>query len=50
LPTGNYHLSYVAQAVAPGEFTVMPTHVEEMYEPEVFGNSVPAILKVERAE
>ncbi len=50
LPPGNYHLSYVAQAVAPGEFTVMPTHAEEMYEPEVFGKSMPAILKVERAE
>jgi hypothetical protein len=48
LPAGNYHLSYVAQAIAPGEFSVMPTHTEEMYEPEVYGKSVPATLKVIR--
>ncbi len=48
LPAGNYHLSYVAQAIAPGEFSVMPAHTEQMYEPEVYGNSVPAVLKVVR--
>ncbi|KHD08999.1 large extracellular alpha-helical protein [Candidatus Thiomargarita nelsonii] len=48
LPAGNYHLSYVAQAIAPGEFGVMATHAEEMYEPEVFGKGMPAILKVVR--
>lgn len=48
LPVGNYHLSYVAQAIAPGEFSVMPAHVEEMYEPEVYGKSIPAALKVIR--
>jgi hypothetical protein len=48
LSQGNYHLSYVAQAIASGEFTAMPTVAEEMYEPEVFGKSVPAILKVSR--
>lgn len=47
LPQGRYHLSYVAQAIAPGEFTVMPTHVEEMYDPDVFGKGVPANLKVD---
>jgi uncharacterized protein YfaS (alpha-2-macroglobulin family) len=46
LRTGNYHLSYVAQAIAPGEFGVMATHAEEMYEPDVFGNSKPAVLEV----
>jgi len=48
LPAGNYHLAYVAQAIAPGEFRVMPTHTEEMYEPEVYGKSAAAILKVTR--
>jgi alpha-2-macroglobulin len=46
LPAGNYHLSYTAQAIAPGEFTVMPTHAEEMYDPDVFGKGEPAMLNV----
>jgi len=46
LPAGRYHLSYVAQAIAPGEFTVLPTRAEEMYDPEVFGQGVPGILKI----
>jgi len=48
LSPGNYHLSYTAQAVAPGEFTVMPAHSEEMYNPDVFGKSAPAVLNVEK--
>jgi len=48
LPTGNYHLSYTAQAVAPGEFVVMPVYAEEMYDPDVFGKGVAAELKVSR--
>jgi uncharacterized protein YfaS (alpha-2-macroglobulin family) len=48
LAPGNYHLSYVAQAISAGEFVVMPTHSEEMYSPEVYGNSAPAVLKVVR--
>lgn len=50
LPAGNYHLSYVAQAIAPGTFTVMPVHAEEMYDPDVFGKGLPAVLDVERAD
>lgn len=46
LPAGNYHLSYVAQAIAPGEFTVLPTHAEEMYDPDVFGKGAPAVLEI----
>jgi len=46
LPAGNYHLSYVAQSIAPGEFTSLPTHAEEMYDPDVFGKSAPAVLQV----
>ncbi len=48
LSAGHYHLSYVAQAIAPGEFSVMATHAEEMYEPDVHGKGMPAMLKVER--
>ena len=48
LQAGNYHLSYVAQAIAPGKFGVMATHAEEMYEPEVFGTGKPARLEVVR--
>jgi uncharacterized protein YfaS (alpha-2-macroglobulin family) len=48
LPAGNYHLSYVAQAIAPGEFNIMPTHAEEMYEPDVFGNTESGKLIVKR--
>ncbi|MEX1346625.1 MAG: alpha-2-macroglobulin family protein [Desulfobacterales bacterium] len=48
LPAGNYHLSYTAQAIAPGEFVVMPIYAEEMYDPDVFGKGVAAELKVSR--
>jgi len=46
LPAGNYHLTYMAQAIAPGEFTVMPVHTEEMYDPDIYGKGVPATLVV----
>jgi hypothetical protein len=46
LPPGNYHLSYSAQAIAVGEFSVIPTHAEEMYDPDVFGKSLPGTLVV----
>ncbi|MBN1907319.1 MAG: large extracellular alpha-helical protein [Deltaproteobacteria bacterium] len=50
LPAGNYHLSYTAQAIASGEFTVIPTHAEEMYDPDVFGKSSAGILNVKMEE
>ncbi|MCB1742953.1 MAG: hypothetical protein KDK91_21435 [Gammaproteobacteria bacterium] len=46
LPPGNYHLGYTAQAIAPGSFAVQPAHSEEMYEPDVYGMSLPARLEV----
>jgi uncharacterized protein YfaS (alpha-2-macroglobulin family) len=49
LPPGNYHLSYSAQAIAVGEFAVMPTHAEEMYDPDVYGKSLPGTLAVAEA-
>jgi len=48
LSAGHYHLSYVAQAIAPGEFNIMAPHAEEMYEPDIFGKGTPAILKIGR--
>lgn len=50
LPPGHYHLSYVAQAVIPGEFLIMPAHAEEMYNPDVFGKGSPALLRVQKGE
>jgi hypothetical protein len=50
LGAGNYYLSYVAQAIAPGEFTVLPARAEEMYEPDVYGKSTPLVLKVGLSE
>lgn len=46
LPAGNYHLSYTAQAIAPGHFTVLPLRTQEMYDTDVYGLSVPAELEV----
>ncbi len=46
LPAGNYHLSYTAQAIAAGKFVEMPVHAEEMYDPDVFGKGIPAMLHV----
>ncbi len=46
LPGGRYHLSYVAQAIASGEFTVLPLRAEEMYDPDVYGRGLPALLSV----
>jgi uncharacterized protein YfaS (alpha-2-macroglobulin family) len=46
LPAGRYRLSYVAQVIAPGSFTIPPTHAEEMYDPDVFGNGVAGRLEV----
>ncbi len=46
LPAGNYHLSYVSQAVAAGDFVILPAHAEEMYDPEVCGDSAPDQLQI----
>ena len=46
LPAGHYHLSYAAQAIASGEFSASPTKAEEMYDPDVYGKSLPGRLVV----
>jgi uncharacterized protein YfaS (alpha-2-macroglobulin family) len=48
LPAGNYHLSYTAQAIAAGEFIVLPVHAEEMYDPDIYGKGVAARLVVQK--
>jgi len=48
LPAGNYHLSYIAQAIVPGNYQIMPSHTEQMYEPDVYGNSKPARLIISK--
>ena len=50
LPLGDYHLSYTAQAIAGGEFSVLPVKVEEMYDPDVYGLGLPATLEVQHAK
>jgi len=50
LPRGDYHLSYTAQAIAGGEFSVLPVKAEEMYDPDIYGLGVPASLQIEHAE
>jgi uncharacterized protein YfaS (alpha-2-macroglobulin family) len=46
LSPGHYHLSYTAQAIATGTFSVLPAKTEEMYDPDVYGRSLPASLEV----
>lgn len=46
LMRGKHHLTWAGQAIAAGEFTVLPTHVEEMYRPIMFGKSEPWTLTV----
>ncbi len=46
LAAGRYHLRYQAQAIAPGEFQLLPTHAEEMYAPDVFGEGAPGRLRI----
>ncbi|MEN6541827.1 alpha-2-macroglobulin family protein [Parvibaculum sp.] len=46
LDAGNYHLTYMAQAIATGEFQRRATKAEEMYDPDVFGLGRPGTLTV----
>ena len=50
LPPGNYHLSYVAQVIAPGNFDIMPARAEEMYDPDVYGKGKPSKFLVRQAD
>jgi uncharacterized protein YfaS (alpha-2-macroglobulin family) len=47
---GTYVLSWIGQAVAVGSFAVPAPHAEQMYDPDIFGNDLPAKLVVEEAD
>jgi hypothetical protein len=47
LPPGNYHLAYVTQAVAEGDFTVLPVFAGEMYDADIYGKGVSGRLHVD---
>lgn len=44
LQPGNYLLSYTVQAICSGEFIIMPTLAEQMYEPDVYGKTGEGLL------
>ncbi len=46
LRPGRYHLSYTAQAIAAGSFNVPPAQASEMYDPDVYGKTVPLSLEI----
>jgi len=46
LEPGNYHLSYMAQAVATGTFSAPPVKAEEMYDPDIYGIGVKGEIRV----
>jgi alpha-2-macroglobulin len=43
---GMFHYRYLARATTPGTFMMPPTKAEAMYQPEIFGRTAGAILKV----
>jgi len=47
LTPGRYHLSYTAQAIAEGQFVMMPVRAEEMYDPDVFGKGMPGMMVID---
>ena len=50
LEAGNYHLSYVAQAIADGVFNAPAARAEEMYDPDVYGRSLARSLIVKTGQ
>jgi len=47
LAEGEHAFTYVARATTSGTFRTAPTHVEEMYEPEVFGRTPSTVVTVQ---
>ena len=47
LSEGEHAFSYVARATTAGTFRTAPAHVEEMYEPEVFGRTASDVVTVQ---
>ena len=48
LADGHHEFSYVVRATTSGMFRTAPDHVEEMYEPEVFGRTDTTTIEVTR--
>jgi len=48
LSEGTHEFSYIVRATTAGIFRTAPAHVEEMYEPEVFGRTATAIIEVKK--
>jgi alpha-2-macroglobulin len=46
LAEGTWTYKYLVRATTAGTFTAAPTHVEEMYEPEVFGRTATDVVEV----
>jgi uncharacterized protein YfaS (alpha-2-macroglobulin family) len=46
LSEGHHDFSYIVRATTAGTFRTAPAHVEEMYEPEVFGRTPTAMIEV----
>jgi uncharacterized protein YfaS (alpha-2-macroglobulin family) len=46
LSEGHHEFSYIVRATTAGTFRTAPAHVEEMYEPEVFGRTPTAMIEV----
>ncbi|MBL8639808.1 MAG: large extracellular alpha-helical protein [Alphaproteobacteria bacterium] len=46
LPGGNYHLSYMTQAIAAGTFAAPPVRAEEMYDADIYGRGDDAVLTI----
>lgn len=48
LAEGDHTFSYIVRATTAGTFRTAPAHVEEMYEPEVFGRTPTTVIEVKR--
>ncbi|HEU4889556.1 MAG TPA: alpha-2-macroglobulin family protein [Thermoanaerobaculia bacterium] len=48
LGEGEHVFTYLVRATTAGTFIAAPTHVEEMYEPEVFGRTATTVVEVKR--
>lgn len=46
LPRGTYEYTYLMRASVSGNFTVLPSVAQQMYEPDVFGRSAGAEFRV----
>ena len=47
LAEGEHVFTYVVRATTSGTFRTAPAHVEEMYEPEVFGRTATDLVTVQ---